>query len=232
MNFFRKHRGLMVIALFAVIATCCADQCSDFNDAVSDLLSDGYPLEVAVIFAGLKIVAQDNSNVQQLSRPGGTQSAAAQISTNPNDNIVLVAGGAKYNVTAEILTLGSSPTFAATNAPMKTDRHLHTANLLTTGPNAGQVLIAGGDSDSGQSGLAIATAERYDPASGTFSCVGTPVSGQCPTSMVSSRIFDAATTLEDGTILFTEGPTRMTMFCRARKSTTRQRIHSVQPKAR
>ena len=58
MNFVRKHRGLMVIALFAVIATCCADQCSDFNDAVSDLLSDGYPLEVAVIFAGLKIVAQ------------------------------------------------------------------------------------------------------------------------------------------------------------------------------
>jgi Transmembrane protein 131-like N-terminal/Galactose oxidase, central domain len=208
MDFVRKHRLLMVIALFAVMATCCADQCSDFNDAVSDLLSDGYPLGEAVIFAGLKIVAQDHSNVRQLSRPGAARAVADQISTNPNDNIVLVAGGAKYNVTAEILTLGSSPTFAATNAPMKTDRHLHTANLLTTGPNAGQVLIAGGDSDSGQSGAAIATAERYEPASGTFSCVGTPVSGQCPTSMVSSRIFDAATTLEDGTILLAGGVDR------------------------
>src|SRR5271165_3433352 len=147
MDFVRKHRGLMVLALLAVMVTCCADRCSDFNDAVSDLLSDGYPLGVAVVFAGLKIVAQDHSNVQQLSRSGGARSVADQISTNPNDNIVLVAGGGKYNVTAEILTLGSSPTFAATNAPMKTDRHLHTANLLTTGPNAGQVLIAGGNSD-------------------------------------------------------------------------------------
>jgi Abnormal spindle-like microcephaly-assoc'd, ASPM-SPD-2-Hydin/Galactose oxidase, central domain len=208
MDFVRKHRGLMVIALLAVMATCCANQCSDFNDALSDLLSDGFPLGEAVIYAGLTVVARSPSNARQLSPPGGAQSTGAQISTNPNDNIVLVAGGAKYNVTAEILTLGSSPTFAATNAPMKTDRHLHTANLLTTGPNAGQVLIAGGDSDSGQSGAAIATAERYDPASGTFSCVGTPVSGQCPTSMVSSRIFDAATTLEDGTILFTGGADR------------------------
>ncbi len=208
MDFVRKHRGLMVIALLAVMATCCANQCSDFNDALSDLLSDGFPLGEAVIYAGLTVVARSPSNVRQLSRPGAARAVADQISTNPNDNIVLIAGGAKYNVTAEILTLGSSPTFAATNAPMKTDRHLHTANLLTTGPNAGQVLIAGGDSDSGQSGAAIATAERYDPASGTFSCVGTPVSGQCPTSMVSSRVFDAATTLEDGTILFTGGADR------------------------
>ena len=114
MDFVRKHRRLMVIALFAVMATCCANECSDFIDAVSDLLSDGYSLDIAVTVAGAKVVALSNSSVQQLSRPGGAQTD--QISTNPNDNIVLVAGGAKYNVTAEILTLGSSPTFAATNA--------------------------------------------------------------------------------------------------------------------
>src|SRR5208283_1045512 len=206
MNFVRKHRGLMVLALLAVIVTCCADQCEDdFNDAFYSLLTDGWPPLVAAEFAGKIVAGIYGLNMQQLSRRGGARGVADQISTNPNDNIVLVAGGAQYNVTAEILTLGSSPTFAATNAPMKTDRHLHTASLLTTGPNAGQVLIAGGNSDSGRSGAALATAERYDPASGTFSCVGTPVSGQCPTSMVSSRVFNAATTLEDGTILLTGG---------------------------
>ena len=203
MDFVRKHRLLMVIALFAVIATCCASECSDFVEALTDLLSDGYSPDIAVPVAGAKVAALSNSDMQHLARADGAQTD--QITTNTNDNIVLVAGGAKYNVTAEILTLGSSPTFAATNAPMKMDRHLHTANLLTTGPNAGQVLIAGGNSDSGRSG---GTAERYDPASGTFACVGTPVSGQCPTSMVSSRIFDAATTLEDGTVLFTGGADR------------------------
>ena len=203
MDFIRKHRLLMVIALFALMATCCASECSDFVEALTDLLSDGYSPDIAVPVAGAKVAALSNSEMQHLAGAGGARTD--QISTNPNDNIVLVAGGAKYNVTAEILTLGSSPTFAATNAAMKMDRHLHTANLLTTGPNAGQVLIAGGDSDSGRSG---GTAERYDPASGTFSCVGTPVSGQCPTSMVSSRIFDAATTLEDGTVLFTGGADR------------------------
>ena len=93
MDFVRKHRGLMVIALLAVMATCCANQCSDFNDALSDLLSDGFPLGEAVIYAGLTVVARSPSNVRQLSRPGGAQSMGAQISTNPNDNIVLVAGG-------------------------------------------------------------------------------------------------------------------------------------------
>ncbi|MGB6553099.1 MAG: hypothetical protein WBE78_06365, partial [Candidatus Binataceae bacterium] len=200
MEFARKHRLLMVIALLAVMATCCASECTDFVEALTDLLSDGFPPDISVPVAAAKVAAVSNSNSQQLSRPGGARGVGNQISTNPNDNIVLVAGGAKYNVTAEILTLGSSPTFAATNTPMKTDRHLHTANLLTTGPNAGQVLLAGGNSVSGGSGGAIATAERYDPATGTFSCVGTPVSGQCPKSMVHSRVFDAATTLEDGTI--------------------------------
>jgi Abnormal spindle-like microcephaly-assoc'd, ASPM-SPD-2-Hydin/Galactose oxidase, central domain len=201
MDFVRKHRLLMVIALLAVMASCTDTEIQ----TLSDFLTDGYPPGTEDPYAASKVAAFSNSNMQQFSHLSGARGAANQISTNPNDNIVLVAGGAKYNVTAEILTLGGSPTFAATNAPMKTDRHLHTANLLTTGPNAGQVLIAGGNSDSGQSGAAIATAERYDPASGTFSCVGTPASGQCPISMVSSRIFDAATTLEDGTILFTGG---------------------------
>jgi Abnormal spindle-like microcephaly-assoc'd, ASPM-SPD-2-Hydin/Galactose oxidase, central domain len=183
---------------------CCASAC-EMLAAIAFFLTGATAPGIEEPQAGAKVAPVSTSAAQQLSRPGGARGVADQISTNPNDNIVLVAAGAKYNVTAEILTLGNSPTFAATNAPMKTDRHLQTANLLTTGRNAGQVLIAGGNSVSGRSGAAIATAERYDPASGTFACVGTPVSGQCPTSMVSSRIFDASTTLEDGTILLTGG---------------------------
>jgi len=127
MEFLRKHRGLTILALLAVMATCCADECDDWIRLVSNGLTDGYPAGVEDPYASSKVNAFSNSTMQQLSRPGGARSD--QISTNPNDNIVLVAGGAKYNVTAEILTLGGSPTFAATNAPMKTDRHLHTANL-------------------------------------------------------------------------------------------------------
>ncbi|MBV8454393.1 MAG: hypothetical protein JOZ29_19280 [Deltaproteobacteria bacterium] len=126
------------------------------------------------------------------------------------DAVVLVAGGGVYQPPAEILTLGAPPSFAATKGPMRTDRHAQTANLITTGIHKGEVLIAGGNSDSGTSGAAIGSAERYNPASGTFLCVGGPSassagSGPCTKRMISARIFYKATNLEDGTILFTGG---------------------------
>ena len=91
---------------------------------------------------------------------------------------------------------------------MKVDRRAHTANLISVGPKSGQVLIAGGNSIAGDSGFSIATAERYDPVSGTFSCVGSASlmpPPPCANSMVSTRKFHRATNLDDGTILLTGG---------------------------
>jgi hypothetical protein len=74
--------------------------------------------------------------------------------------------------------------------------------VLTTGPNAGHVLIAGG---SDQNGAPIASAELYDPTAGTFSCIGGSTSGACNSVMSAGRAGASATVLNDGRILFAGG---------------------------
>lgn len=66
-----------------------------------------------------------------------------------------------------------------------------TATLLTSGPNAGKVLVAGGTSVNSTN-----TAEIYDPATGT---------GVWANSMAQARYFHTATTLSDGRILIAGG---------------------------
>ncbi len=93
----------------------------------------------------------------------------------PADGQVLIAGG-----TTAASTLGSTlrsaelfdpvtGTFTPTGA-MKATRAGHSATLITNGPLAGNVLIAGGLSD--ESGGDVATAELYDPVSGQFTTTG------------------------------------------------------------
>ncbi|WP_169800618.1 kelch repeat-containing protein [Archangium gephyra] len=71
---------------------------------------------------------------------------------------------------------------------MAAARYLHTATLL---PN-GKVLVVGGFGSSGP----LATAEVYDPASGTWSTTG---------SMASARYLHTATLLPDGKVLVSGG---------------------------
>ncbi len=115
------------------------------------------------------------------------------------DGRVLHAGG--YN------GHGSGPTYDTADiydpaadswsatATMAEVRTGHTATLLTTGPNAGKVLVVGG-SDRAPSNTATSGCEVYDPASGTWSATG---------SLNESRSLHTATLLPSGKILVIGG---------------------------
>ena len=80
--------------------------------------------------------------------------------------------------------------FAVTGS-MAAVRDAHTATLL----NNGKVLVAGGI---GATGEAVATAELFDPASGTFASTG---------SLATARSVHTATLLADGRVLIAGGGT-------------------------
>jgi hypothetical protein len=107
---------------------------------------------------------------------------------------VLVAGG----IDADGVSLLNScelydpdtMTWTATGA-MLTARILFTSTLL----GDGRVLVSGG-ADNGIAGGALATAELYDPVSGTWTATG---------SMTTARVGHTATLLTDGRVLVTGG---------------------------
>jgi Galactose oxidase, central domain len=117
-----------------------------------------------------------------------------QTATLLQNGQVLVAGG--ETAKAELFN-PSTGTFTATGS-MTVSRSAHTATLLPDG----RVLITGGIQDFGPGtvpiplGPGVASAELYDPVSGTFTSTG---------SMSEGRSGHTATLLIDGTVLVT-GP--------------------------
>jgi hypothetical protein len=90
--------------------------------------------------------------------------------------------------------------FPHTGTTMTDVRCEHTASIL---PN-GQVLIAGGSDTDGM----LATAELYDPAQGSFTCVGGRSGGPislCKQSMTDFRTYALAAPLADGQVLIAGG---------------------------
>ena len=106
---------------------------------------------------------------------------------------VLIAGGNDGSIvnTAELFNPVAG-TFTATGT-MTDSRENHTATLIVTGPNAGDVLIAGGLDAAGN---VQQTAELYSPTAGNFAATGT---------MTHARYLHTATQLSTGNILITGG---------------------------
>lgn len=88
----------------------------------------------------------------------------------------------------------ATDTWAATG-DMASVRTGHSATLLTTGPNAGKVLVVGG-SDRAASNVATSGCELFDTSSGTWSATG---------SLNESRSLHTATTLPSGAVLVVGG---------------------------
>jgi Galactose oxidase, central domain len=135
---------------------------------------------------------------------------ASATATTLSSGRVLVVGGYTADQRAELYD-PESRTFSLTAGLMSIARSGHTATLL---PN-GTVLIAGGQSTA----TATASAELYDPSSGTFSTTG---------SMTVPRGLHTATLLPNGKVLIAGGgsSTSQIQGSRVPNSTTRARGRS------
>jgi N-acetylneuraminic acid mutarotase len=116
----------------------------------------------------------------------------------PNGKVLVVGGASSTLVGGRDQRLASaelydpaSGTWTATGS-LANARFLHTATLL---PN-GNVLVAGGAIGANNNVVALASAELYDPANGTWTATG---------SMATARTFYTATLLGNGKVLVTGG---------------------------
>ena len=108
------------------------------------------------------------------------------------DGRVLIAGGQNDQMldSAELYDPKTGQ-FTATGS-MSAPRENHTATLLADG----RVLVAGGDPSGGDDQTPLATAEIYDPKSGSFSATG---------SMIAARKRAGSAVLADGRVLIVGG---------------------------
>ena len=125
------------------------------------------------------------------TNPMGT-ARYAPTATLLDSGKVLVAGGLNVGSLASAeLYDPVAGTWSSTTNPMGTGRYDHTATLL---PN-GKVLVAGGYSSSSSSSF-LASAELYDPATGTWSSTG---------PMGTARFYHTDTLLPSGKVLVAGG---------------------------
>ena len=130
------------------------------------------------------------------------QPRAGHTATALADGTVLIIDGGQLDIDDLLVSFAEAErfdpatgNFTPTGKPCLA-REFHTATLLKNG----KVLIAGGNEFSGYPTwlVASATAELYDPATGTFSATG---------SMTTGRKSHTATLLTDGRVLIVGGST-------------------------
>jgi hypothetical protein len=164
-----------------------------FLGATATLLDNGKVL----IAGGTSGVSMANAEIydpatKTFTTTGNLNAARAfHTATLLGNGKVLIAGGllATSGVSAELYDPATG-TFTATGS-MVTLRYGHTATLL----NNGMVLVAGGNSPTLPTPT-LASAELYDPASGTFTATG---------SMSTARHDHTANLLNNGEVLITGG---------------------------
>ena len=122
---------------------------------------------------------------------------AGHTATPLNNGKVLIAGGYQVNggdaLSSAELYDPTTGTFTAATGSMTAARTYHTATLL----QSGKVLISGGDVISyNTSGQSLASAEIFDPSTGTFNATG---------NMTVPRESHTATLLSSGKVLIAGG---------------------------
>jgi hypothetical protein len=114
----------------------------------------------------------------------------------PNGTVLVVGGVGAANDTTDLASAEIFNPATGTWTPtgtMSTARYRHTATLLSNGT----VLVAGGDDDSlSNGGPSVASAETFNPATGTWALTG---------SMSAARYDHTATLLPNGKVLVTGG---------------------------
>ena len=160
-----------------------------FAEAQADSIGRSTPAGVITEFPVPKWLATGSMSAGRLF------ASSILLTGGPNAGRVLIAGG--YASGAPSLTALASAelydptigTWSATGS-MTVSRAEFTLTRLTSGPNAGKILAAGGQT-SGSSGNAFtSTAELYDPVAGTWSLTA---------SMMTARMEHTATVMGDGT---------------------------------
>ncbi|MGH7879078.1 MAG: Kelch repeat-containing protein [Candidatus Binataceae bacterium] len=155
-----------------------------FNYSTATMIPSG-PNSGKILFAG---GAHDPPNSTDLYDPvtntftpgpamniGRYGHIAGLIATGPNAGKILLVGGWSPGDSEHSVALASTELYdSETNsfappgdtASMKTARAFHTATTIPTGPNAGKILIAGGETNDFHK---LSSTELYDPTSNSFS---------------------------------------------------------------
>jgi hypothetical protein len=129
----------------------------------------------------------------------------------PDGRVVIIAGtgdGKKVRGAIELYTPAALK-FTSSKAALLRARTGHTATLLTTGPQAGKILIAGGEDR--QDRTSLASTELYDPITDAVTCIdgsqpsGSPATCPSSTKMIDARVGHSATLLGSGKVLLAGG---------------------------
>jgi len=128
----------------------------------------------------------------------------------PNGRVVVIGGADSGGVPGAIeLYTPATRKFTSSKAAMLRARTGHTATLLTTGPQAGKILIAGGEDRRDRTSLA--STELYDPITDAVTCIdgsqpsGSPATCPSSTKMIDARVGHSATLLGSGKVLLAGG---------------------------
>jgi WD40 repeat protein len=180
---------------------------SEMWTATGSMITPRYGYVATLLPDGKVLVAGGNNDTGELASAelydpiSGTWTSTGPMTTGRRghtltllpDGKVLVAGGIGLNglVTSAELYDPISGTCTATGV-MATGRIYHTATLLPDG----KVLVAAGHQDAGTTSHGSATAELYDPITGTWGATGV---------MVTPHSEHTATLLPDGKVLVAGG---------------------------